>query len=75
MGPLTGLGKLLKGLEAALAAGVLLEIANAKESDIADAINRIGAKVTDVFNTLDSSFINSGGTVADLVTAELKNLL
>lgn len=75
MGPKTPLGNLLKGIEAALAAGALAELANAKESDFADAIGRIGAKAFDVFNTLDSTFVQSGGTVADLVAAELKNLI
>ena len=75
MGPNTDLGKLLKGLQAVLAAGALSELTNARESDIADAIRRIGAKGLDVFYTLDRDFIQGGDTLAQTVADELKNLI
>ncbi len=75
MGPKTDLGKLLKGLQLALAAGALAEIANANEQDVADAITRIGSHLATVIGTFETSFVTGGGTVADLVAAELGNLI
>lgn len=75
MGPATALGKLLQGLEKALAAGALIELANARESDVADAIVRIATKVGEVINTFETSFVQGGQTVAELVAAELGNII
>ncbi len=74
-GPKTDLGKLLKGLQLALAAGALAEIANAKESDVADAITRVASHLATVINTFETQFVTGGGTAAELVAAELGNLI
>jgi hypothetical protein len=75
MGPKTNLGKLLKGLSLAVDAGLLADIATAKESDVVDAITRIADHAVSVIGTFESDFIQGGSTLAGVVTDELKKLI
>jgi hypothetical protein len=74
-GPNTNLGKLLKGLSLALDAGLLAEIATAKESDVADAITRIARHAATVIDTFENDFVKGGATLAGVVTSELANII
>lgn len=75
MGPKTDLGKLLKGLKVALAAGLLTEIATAKESDVAGAITRVASHVATIISTFESSFMTGGKTLAGLVADEITHVI
>lgn len=74
-GPKTDLGKLLKGLGLALDAALFVDLANAKEGDVADAITRIATKASDVIGTFERDFISGGSTLAGTITDELGQLV
>lgn len=75
MGPNTNLGKFLKGLQLAADAALLADLANAKESDVADAITRIAQHAAAIVGTFERDFITGGSTLAGTITDELGQLV
>lgn len=67
IGPKTDLGKWLKALSLAESAALLAELANAKESDVENAVRGIAAMSTGIVDQINTMFVTGGATVGETV--------
>ena len=69
MGPKTDLGKLLKALNLAATAALLLELSNMTEAELANTIDGLAKMAGGIIGDLDSMFFQGGETLAATIGA------